>query len=127
MMMIVTKAKVHLFIFISVILCFYCQNFLIFWGLHRNFVLTTDPDFRECLYLSQLITNIEILLRMSHNYFWNWRLKSVWKKKILTKFVQGKRKATYRSTSTWEVKVKWVFEKQAEQKIAHRSVPVEGY
>ena len=46
---------------------------------------------------------------------------------MLTKFVQGKRKATYRSTSRWEVKVKWVLEKQAEQKIVCRSVPVEGY
>jgi hypothetical protein len=36
-------------------------------------------------------------------------------------------KATHRSRSRWKVKDKWVIEKQAEQKIAYRSVPVEGY
>jgi hypothetical protein len=36
-------------------------------------------------------------------------------------------KATYRYRSRWEVKVKRVLEKQAEQKIVYRSVPVEGY
>jgi hypothetical protein len=49
---IVTKTKVHLFMFISLILYFYCllSVFLNSFGPHQSFVLETDSDVRDGIY-----------------------------------------------------------------------------